>query len=76
MQKKPKLADADRELDRAWELSNKRLSNVMFQRARIYQERGDREAAARELENYLKAEPDAKNAAPIKAAIRKLREKR
>lgn len=75
-QKKSKLADADRELDRAWELSNKRLSAVLFQRARIYQERGDRESAANELESYLKAEPEAKNAASIKAAIKKLREKR
>ncbi|HJZ66826.1 MAG TPA: tetratricopeptide repeat protein [Blastocatellia bacterium] len=70
------LAAADRELDRSWELSNKRLSSVYLQRARIYQERGDREAAARELENYLKAEPGIRNASSIKEAIRKLREKK
>jgi Tfp pilus assembly protein PilF len=75
-QVKSNLAQADRELDSAWELSGKRLNTVFLQRARIYQERGDREAAARELESYLKAEPDAKNAAAVKAAIGKLREKK
>lgn len=43
---------------------------------RINQERGDREAAARELESYLKAEPGPRNAPAIKEAIRKLREKK
>jgi tetratricopeptide (TPR) repeat protein len=75
-QKTSNLANADRELDRSWDLSSKRLSPVYLQRARIYQERGDREAAARELENYLKAEPGGKNAPAIKEAIRKLREKK
>ena len=70
------LADADRELDRAWELSGKKLHTVFLQRARIHEERGDKEAAARELEKYLKAEPDAKNGAVIKEAIAKLREKK
>jgi len=70
------LTQADRELDRAWELSDKHLSSVFFQRARVHQERGNRDAAARELENYLKAEPGAKNATALKEAIRKLREKK
>lgn len=70
------LSQADRELDRSWELSGKRLSAVFFQRARILQERGDREAAARELEAYLKADPGVKNATAIKEAIRKLHEKK
>jgi Tfp pilus assembly protein PilF len=70
------LAEAERELDRAWELSNKRLNTVFLQRARIHQKRGDNEAAARELEGYLKAEPDAKNAAEIRQRIVKLREKK
>jgi len=34
------------------------------------------QAAARELENYLKAEPGIRNASSIKEAIRKLREKK
>jgi len=75
-QSKDILVQADRELDRSWELSGKRLSTVFFQRARVFQERGDREAAARELEAYLKAEPGVKNAPAIKEAIRKLREKK
>jgi Tfp pilus assembly protein PilF len=70
------LAQADRELDRAWDLSGKHLNTVFLQRARVHQERGNREAAASELENYLKAEPGAKNAPAIREAIRKLREKK
>jgi tetratricopeptide (TPR) repeat protein len=75
-QVKANLAAAERELDSAWELSGKKLSPVLLQRARIHQERGDKEAAARELESYLKAEPDAKNSPALKAAIVKLREKK
>lgn len=70
------LANADRELDRAWDLSGKRLNTVFLQRARVHEERGDKKAAARELENYLKAEPDAKDGAAVKEAIAKLREKK
>jgi Tfp pilus assembly protein PilF len=70
------LANADRELDRAWELSGKKLYTVFLQRARIFEERGDNEGAARELENYLKADPEAKNAPAIKEAITKLRERK
>ena len=70
------LASAERELDRAWDLSGKKLNTVFLQRARVKEERGNREGAARELENYLKAEPDAKNAAVVKEAIAKLREKK
>ncbi len=73
---KTALANADRELDRAWDLSGKKLNTVFLQRARIFEERGDNERAARQLENYLKAEPDAKNAPVIKEAIAKLREKK
>lgn len=70
------LANADRELDRAWDLSGKRLNTVFLQRARVHEERGNKEAAARALENYLKAEPDAKDGAAVKEAIAKLREKK
>jgi len=70
------LASADHELDRAWNLSGKKLNTVFLQRARINEERGDKEGAARELENYLKAEPDAKNSAAVRDAIAKLREKK
>jgi len=70
------LANADRELDRAWDLSGKKMYTVLLQRARVFEERGDNEGAARELESYLKVDPDAKNAPAIKEAITKLREKR
>lgn len=72
-QREADLAEAEKELDRAFELSEKRLSEVHLQRARIFESRGEREAAARELETFLKAEPGAKNAAAVRAAIAKLR---
>lgn len=67
------LSDAEKELNRAWELSNGRLPSVYVQRARIYERRGDKETAARELENYLRAVPEAHNAAAIRTAITRLR---
>ncbi len=67
------LARAEQELTRAWELSDKRLTGVYRQRARISEMRGDREAAARELESYLKAEPNAKDASAVREMIAKLR---
>jgi len=68
------LSAAEKELDRAWEDSEKRLVDVYLQRARIHERRGQRDAAAVDLENYLKAVPEAKNGAAIRAAIAKLRE--
>ena len=67
------LGAADKELDLAWETSEKRLTAVYLQRARIHETRGQKEAAAVDLESYLKAEPEAKNGATIRAAIAKLR---
>jgi tetratricopeptide (TPR) repeat protein len=67
------LDAADQELNKAWDTSNKRLNVVYVLRARIHESKGDKEAAARELENYLKAEPEARNAAAIRDAIAKLR---
>ena len=75
---KERLADfseSEKELNRAWELSNKRMVEVYVQRARIHERRGDKEAAAVELENFLKAEPNAPNAATIRQAIDALRKK-
>ena len=69
------LADAEKDLNRAWELSSKKMYEIYIQRARIYERRGDKEAAAVALEEYLKAEPNASNAAAIKQAIEKLRAK-
>jgi hypothetical protein len=70
------LASADQELDRAWDLSDRKLNTVFLQRARVHEERRNNEAAARELESYLRAERDAKDAAAVKQAIAKLRAKK
>jgi len=67
------LNTAYQELNRAWETSDKRLSAVYLQRARIHEVRGEKEAAARDLESFLKAEPEAKNAAAVREAIARLR---
>lgn len=67
------LEDAEKELNRAWELSSGRLTIVHLQRARIYERRGAREAAARELENYLRAAPESSQAGAIRTAITRLR---
>ena len=67
------LAAAEKELGRALDLSDKRLAAAYLQLARIHERRGDKEAAARNLEIYLKAEPEAKNGAAIREAITKLR---
>jgi tetratricopeptide (TPR) repeat protein len=67
------LNTADQELNRAWEASDKRLSAVYLQRARIHEVRGEKETAARDLESFLKAEPEAKNAPAIREAIARLR---
>ncbi|MGA9770244.1 MAG: tetratricopeptide repeat protein [Blastocatellia bacterium] len=67
------FADAEKELNTAFELSDKKMADVYRQRARIHERRGNNEAAARDLESYLKAEPEAKNAEAIRQAISKLR---
>jgi tetratricopeptide (TPR) repeat protein len=72
-QRNADLSVANQELDRAWERSEKRLTAVYLQRARIHEKRGQKDSAATDLESYLKAEPEAKNGATIRAAIAKLR---
>lgn len=69
------LNAAEKELNHAWERSEKRLPEVYLQRARIHERRGKREAAAADLESYLKAVPEAKNGATIRAVIARLRDK-
>ncbi|MEW6131410.1 MAG: carboxypeptidase regulatory-like domain-containing protein [Acidobacteriota bacterium] len=70
------LEQAEKALDKAWELSGKHLHTVYLQRARIHQKRGNTEAAARALESYLKAEPNPPNAAALKETIKALRQKK
>jgi tetratricopeptide (TPR) repeat protein len=67
------FVDADKELTTAWDLSNKRIPQVYLQRARIHESRGQKEAAATDLEAYLKADPDSKQAPTIRQTIAKLR---
>ena len=76
----PKQADADlmeaeKELNSAWDLSGKRLSGVHLELYKIHNQKNDKEAAARDLENFLKAEPNAKNAGALRETIQKLRGK-
>jgi len=56
------LGAADKELDLAWETSEKRLNAVYLQRARIHEKRGQKEAAAVDLESYLKRNPKRRTA--------------
>jgi tetratricopeptide (TPR) repeat protein len=67
------LAEAEKALLRAYEVSGKKLALVHLQLARVYERKGDRKRAAGELEQYLKS-PEAKDSAAIRDAIRKLRE--
>jgi len=67
------LTEAQREFGTAWDLSNKRLFAVYLETARIHEMIGDKEAAAKDLEAYLKGTPDAKQAASIRQEITKLR---
>jgi tetratricopeptide (TPR) repeat protein len=64
---------AEKELQRAFEASGKKLASVHLQLARLYERKGDRKGAADHLEQYLRMTPDAKNAAEIREAIKKLR---
>jgi tetratricopeptide (TPR) repeat protein len=65
--------EAAKALDRADQLSSRKLAEVNLQRARLYEKRGDRARAADELEQYLRKAPNAKNADAIRQAIKQLR---
>lgn len=69
------LIDSEKELNQAWELSDKRIFEVYTQRARLHELQGNKEAAADDLENFLKVQPNAPNAAAIRQAIETLRKK-
>ncbi len=68
-----RLEEAMRELGRAADLGGPALTAVHFQRARILERLGDREAAADAVEEYLRLAPDEPNAASLRAAVAKLR---
>lgn len=67
------FTEAEKTLQRAYDVSGKKLHAVYLQLARLYEKRGDRGRAASELEEYLKKVPDAANAQAIRDAVRKLR---
>jgi tetratricopeptide (TPR) repeat protein len=66
------LDAAEVDLGRAYELSGKSMTAVHLQRARLYEQRGDTKRAAEELALYLRANPNAGNAAAIRDAVQKL----
>jgi tetratricopeptide (TPR) repeat protein len=67
------FTEAEKVLLKAYERSDKKLTAVHLQLARLYEKRGDRSRAAGELEEYLRKTPDARNADAIRDAIKKLR---
>jgi tetratricopeptide (TPR) repeat protein len=67
------LSDAEKNLARAYELSNRKLIIIHLHLARVYEKQGNRSRAAAELEEYLKENPNAPNAAAIRDGIKKLR---
>jgi len=67
------LNEAQGLLDKAYQLSGKKLATVHLQMARIHEKRGDPSAAATELEQYLRQVPNDKKAEQIRSAITQLR---
>lgn len=70
-----KLGDALSSLRRAEQLSAGKFPDVYFQLARVYKDQNKFRESADALEDYLKAKPNAENAAQIRQAIKTLREK-
>lgn len=67
------FADARKDLNKAFEMSGRKLPAVHLQMARMYEKKGERGKAADELELYLRETPDAKNADAVREGIKKLR---
>lgn len=68
------LGKAEAALNQASELSGGKLTADHLILAMFYDMKGERERAAAELEQYLRKNPDAKNADAIREAVKKLRE--
>lgn len=64
---------AEEALSEAYNLSSGRLAEVYLYRALIYEQRGEDERAATELEQYLRLNSGAENTEAVREAIRKLR---
>lgn len=68
------LSRAEVALTQASDLSEKKLTADHLSLAMLYEMKGERARAADELEQYLRKNPNAKNADAIRAAIKRLRE--
>jgi len=64
---------AEKHLAEAKRLDPGHFSNPQIYLSQIYFKRGQRQAAAAELEHYLRHHPDSKDASQIREAIRKFR---
>jgi tetratricopeptide (TPR) repeat protein len=67
------LDDAEKALNDAYRLSDKKLTAALLQLARVYEKRGERARAADEIEQYLRQNPDAPNAPALRDAVKTLR---
>jgi|RhiMethySRZTD1v2_1073278.scaffolds.fasta_scaffold641485_1 tetratricopeptide (TPR) repeat protein len=72
-ERKYALEEAERVLKQAQQRKQANAAEIHRQLARLYERKGDLARAALELEQYLKANPGAANAAAIREAIKKLR---
>jgi tetratricopeptide (TPR) repeat protein len=67
------LDDAEKALNEAYRLSDKKLATALLQLARVYEKRGERARAADEIEQYLRQNPDAPNTPALREAVKTLR---
>ncbi|HKS28729.1 MAG TPA: tetratricopeptide repeat protein [Pyrinomonadaceae bacterium] len=67
------LGRAEEALNRAYQLSDRKLAIVHFYLGMLYEKKGEPLRAAAELEQYLAANPQDTNAAVIRETIEKLR---
>jgi tetratricopeptide (TPR) repeat protein len=72
-QRKQYLDDAERDLNQSLALSEGKIAAAHLQLAKIHELRGDKRLAIRQLENFLKTQPDAPNAPAVREALAKLR---
>ena len=72
-QRKQYLDDAERDLNKSLALSEGKIAAAHLQLAKIHDLRGDKRLAIRQLENFLKTQPNAPNAPAVREALAKLR---
>lgn len=68
-QRDEQLAEGERHLRASMDLGGRYAAKAHLELARVLEYRGQRDAAAKELELYLKAEPKAKDAASIRTLV-------